>query len=202
MATTATVRHLREGLRSGHFPQALILAGPTGAGKYTLALMLAQTVNCLEPTESDGLPDFCGHCSNCVRIAESANLEERVAEAVASARRHARRGQARDAHPDPNASRCDDCAAGSASAFDQNGAGAGGDSRGVLSAAGEGHRAFTIFTTSAFMKEAANSLAEGSRRTAGAHLADSADREPARTAADDPFAGTSLPAGCAAGGGD
>ena len=45
---TATVRRLRECARSGHFPQGLILAGPKGAGKYALALMLAQAVNCLE----------------------------------------------------------------------------------------------------------------------------------------------------------
>jgi len=29
-----------------------------GAGKYTLALMLAQALNCLTPTETGGLPDF------------------------------------------------------------------------------------------------------------------------------------------------
>ena len=33
---TATVRHLREGLRSGHFPQALILAGPRGRASTRL----------------------------------------------------------------------------------------------------------------------------------------------------------------------
>src|SRR3569833_1702224 len=75
---------MRECARSGHFPQGLILAGPKGAGKYALALMLAQAVNCLENAESDGLPDFCGRCSNCTRIAESKNLEERVAEAVSA----------------------------------------------------------------------------------------------------------------------
>ena len=71
-------------MRSGHVAQAMILTGPRGAGKYTLALMLAQAVNCLHPTESDGLPDFCSRCENCVRIGEAANVEERVAEAVAA----------------------------------------------------------------------------------------------------------------------
>jgi DNA polymerase-3 subunit delta' len=78
----ATVTHLRESIRAERFPQSLILAGPRGAGKYTLALMLAQAVNCLQPTETDGLPDFCGHCANCTRIALSANLDALVAEAV------------------------------------------------------------------------------------------------------------------------
>jgi DNA polymerase-3 subunit delta' len=154
----ATVRHLRDGLRSGHFPQALILAGPKGAGKYTLALMLAQVVNCLEPTESDGLPDFCGHCTNCLRIAESANLEERVAEAVA-ARDEMRDVDKRETriliqtHPDllivpPDPPQL---------LIKM------GQVRAVIHAAfyrppAAAHRAFTIFTTSAFMKEAANSL--------------------------------------------
>lgn len=153
-----TLRPLRECVRSDHFPQALILAGPKGAGKYTLALMLAQVVNCLEPTESDGLPDFCGHCANCRRIAEAANLEDRVAEAVAA------RDELRDAdkretriliqtHPDvlivpPDPPQLLIKL---------------GQVREVIHAAYyrppvEARRAFTIFTTSAFMKEAANSL--------------------------------------------
>ena len=39
-------------------------------------------MNCLERPVTDGLPDFCGHCANCVRIAEADALEERFAEAV------------------------------------------------------------------------------------------------------------------------
>jgi len=152
------VRLLREGVRSGHFPQALILAGPKGAGKYMLALMLAQAVNCLEPVESDGLPDFCGHCANCRRIAEAANLEERVAEAV-SARDEMRDADKRETriliqtHPDvlivpPDPPQLLVKL---------------GQVREVIHAAYyrppvEARRAFTIFTTSAFMKEAANSL--------------------------------------------
>jgi len=43
------VRRLREMLARDRFPQAVILAGPAGAGKYTLALMLAKAINCLAP---------------------------------------------------------------------------------------------------------------------------------------------------------
>jgi DNA polymerase-3 subunit delta' len=77
-----TVTRLRDMLARKHFPHAVILAGGRGSGKYTLALMLAQALNCLEPTETDGLPDFCGHCANCRRIAQAADLDARFAEAV------------------------------------------------------------------------------------------------------------------------
>ena len=76
------VRTLREMLAREHFPHAVILSGPQGAGKFTLAQMVAKAMNCLERPVSDGLPDFCGHCANCVRIAEADALEERFAEAV------------------------------------------------------------------------------------------------------------------------
>src|ERR1700693_1703333 len=76
------VRQLRDMLARNHFPQAVILAGPAGSGKYTLALMLAQALNCLAPMETDGLPDFCGQCANCRRIAQAADLDARFAEAV------------------------------------------------------------------------------------------------------------------------
>ena len=65
------VDRLREMLARGRFPQAVILTGPQGSGKYTLTLMLAKAMNCLEPTTGGGLPDFCGKCSNCARIAQS-----------------------------------------------------------------------------------------------------------------------------------
>jgi DNA polymerase III subunit delta' len=77
-----TVHRLRDMLARKRFPHAVILSGARGAGKYTLALMLAQALNCLAPTETDGLPDFCGQCANCRRIAQAADLEARFAEAV------------------------------------------------------------------------------------------------------------------------
>src|ERR1700685_4529242 len=77
-----TVHHLRDMLARKRFPHAVILSGARGSGKYTLALMLAQALNCLAPTETDGLPDFCGQCANCRRIAQAADLAARFAEAV------------------------------------------------------------------------------------------------------------------------
>ncbi len=154
----ATVTHLREAVRAGRFPHSMILAGPHGAGKYSLALMLAQAVNCLQPTEPDGLPDFCGRCTNCRRIGEAANLEALVTEAV-EAREDLRETDKRETriliqtHPDvlivpPDPPQLLIKL---------------GQVRQAIHAAYyrppvEAARAFTIFTSSAFMKEAANSL--------------------------------------------
>jgi DNA polymerase III subunit delta' len=158
LGNAATVTHLRESVRAGRFPHSLILAGPRGAGKYTLALMLAQAVNCLERPQSDGLPDFCGLCSNCTRIAAAANLDELVAEAVA-AREDLRETDKRETriliqtHPDVLVIPPDPPQLLIKL----------GQVRQAIHVAfyrppAEAQRAFTIFTTSAFMKEAANSL--------------------------------------------
>jgi DNA polymerase-3 subunit delta' len=105
IGNTETVGRLREMLARDHFPPAVILAGARGSGKYTLALMLARAMNCLEQPANrransgettgfvfdapapdnhavDELPDFCGRCSNCTRIAQALDLEARVNEAV------------------------------------------------------------------------------------------------------------------------
>ena len=84
------VRRLREMLGRDRFPHAVILTGAKGSGKYTLAQMVAKAMNCLDrpdpnsmfATPVDTLPDFCGVCSNCVRIAQADRLEDRFAEAV------------------------------------------------------------------------------------------------------------------------
>ena len=87
LGNTPAVESLRAAIAAGHLPHSLILSGPAGAGKYTLALMLAMAVECeRQPRElsSNGQPlaGFCGVCSNCTRIASAANLEEQVEAAV------------------------------------------------------------------------------------------------------------------------
>ena len=82
-----TVHRLRDMLGRERLPHAIVLSGAQGSGKYTLALMLAQALNCLTPnsaasSKNDGLPDFCGQCANCNRIAQAADLDARFAEAV------------------------------------------------------------------------------------------------------------------------
>jgi len=94
VGNSSTVESLRTAIAGGRLPHSLILAGPSGAGKYTLALMLAMSIECeRQPRElrsyepalgSDGqtLALFCGHCANCTRIASAADLEAQVAAAV------------------------------------------------------------------------------------------------------------------------
>jgi DNA polymerase III subunit delta' len=158
LGNAQTVTHLRESMRAGRFPHSLILAGPRGAGKYTLSLMLAQAFNCLNPTETDRLPDFCGVCPNCRRIGDAANLEARVAESV-EARDDLRETDKKETriliqtHPDvlivpPDPPQL---------LIKM------GQVRQVIHVAYyrppvEAKRTFTIFTSSAFMREAANSL--------------------------------------------
>jgi DNA polymerase-3 subunit delta' len=76
------VHTIREMLGRDHFPHSVIISGPQGSGKFTLAQMVAKAMNCLQPPASDGLPDFCGVCTNCTRIAQADALEDRFAEAV------------------------------------------------------------------------------------------------------------------------
>jgi DNA polymerase III subunit delta' len=87
LGNTPAVESLRAAISAGRLPHSLILSGPAGAGKYTLALMLAMAVECQrQPRElsssAQSLAGFCGVCSNCSRIASAANLEEQVAAAV------------------------------------------------------------------------------------------------------------------------
>jgi DNA polymerase-3 subunit delta' len=78
------VHTAREMLGRDRFPHGVILAGPAGSGKYTLTTMIARAMNCLARPIVDGLPDFCGKCSNCVRICQLEDLAARCAEATES----------------------------------------------------------------------------------------------------------------------
>ncbi len=152
-----TVRHLREAIAAERFPHAIILSGPRGAGKYTLAVKLAQALNCLNLHESDGLPDACGVCLNCVRIGQCADLDARFEEAVA-AREELREIDKKETrilvqtHPDMLVIPPDPpqllIKVGQVRAL----------VREIYRIPAEARRSVYIFTSSAFMKEAANSL--------------------------------------------
>ena len=89
LGNSSSVEHLRTAIAAGRLPHSLILSGAAGAGKYTLALMLAMAVECeRQPRDlwSNGqsLASFCGVCHNCTRIASAANLDDEVDKAVAA----------------------------------------------------------------------------------------------------------------------
>src|SRR3954465_7877047 len=78
------VHTICEMLSRDRFPHGVILAGPAGSGKYTLTTMIARAMNCLERPIVNGLPDFCGKCSNCIRIGQLDDLAARCLEATES----------------------------------------------------------------------------------------------------------------------
>jgi DNA polymerase-3 subunit delta' len=154
---TKTLARLREMLGRDRLPHAIILAGARGAGKYKLAQMTAKALNCLARPVTGGLPDFCGACSNCQHIGEADDLGARFAEAV-SARDELREADRKDTrlliqtHPDvliipPDPPQMMIKV---------------GQVRRVIESIYflplEGRERVYIFTDSAFMKEAANSL--------------------------------------------
>ena len=65
--------HLEASLKQGRQAHAYMMVGPPHVGKMTLALNLAQAVNCLAGT---GAP--CGTCVQCARIAEGHHADIRI----------------------------------------------------------------------------------------------------------------------------
>ena len=89
LGNSTAIEGLRMAIAAGRLPHSLILAGPQGAGKYTLALMLAMAVECeRQPRElwstGQSLASYCGVCRNCTRIADCADLQTLVDTAVAA----------------------------------------------------------------------------------------------------------------------
>src|ERR1700710_783975 len=89
LGNSHAIEGLRMAIAAGRLPHSMILAGPQGAGKYTLALMLAMAVECeRQPRElwstGQALASYCGVCKNCTRIASAAELQVLVDEAVAA----------------------------------------------------------------------------------------------------------------------
>ncbi len=62
-----TLTLVRRAIERGTLPPCLIFAGPAGVGKRSVALAIAQRINCLDaPLAGD---DACGTCASCSRIA-------------------------------------------------------------------------------------------------------------------------------------
>ena len=157
LGNEAAVRQLQESIAADRVPHAMLLSGPRGAGKYSLALALAQTLECLDPQDDDGLPDACDVCRNCTRIAAALDLDARVAEAVEAREdlRDADRKETRiliQTHPDVIIVPPDPpqmlVKVGQVRSLIHN----------IQRAPAEGRHKIYIFPRSAFMKEAANAL--------------------------------------------
>jgi len=152
-----TVQRIREMLARERFPHGVILTGPSGSGKYTLATMVARAMNCLERPTTDGLPDFCGKCSNCVRIGQAEDLDVLCANAIEArdALKETEKKETRlfvQTHPDVLIIPPDPpqmmIKVDQVRRLIEN----------IYFLPAEGRERIFIFTNSAFMKEAANSL--------------------------------------------
>ncbi len=67
---------LRRALEQDRLPHAMIFAGPDGVGKKTLALLLAQSLNCL----GDSRGEICGACASCRKIGAGSHPDVRIVE--------------------------------------------------------------------------------------------------------------------------
>ncbi len=71
-------RALRNAIRSGRIPHAILFTGPRGVGKTTLARLVARCLNCEKgPTDTP-----CGVCPSCVEIAESRSTDVQEVDAA------------------------------------------------------------------------------------------------------------------------
>ena len=76
----AVVTALRNAIRLGRLPHAILLAGPRGVGKTTLARILARGLNCdTGPTDQP-----CGRCSPCTEIASGHSLDVQEIDAASN----------------------------------------------------------------------------------------------------------------------
>jgi len=61
------IETLKNFIKSGRIPPALIFSGPAGVGKATCALEFAKTLNCLDEDSNKNI-DNCSLCQNCKHI--------------------------------------------------------------------------------------------------------------------------------------
>src|SRR5512139_2351267 len=69
-----TVAFLQRSLEKGALPQACLFSGPPHVGKMTLALLIAQAINCIAKDKP------CGECPSCRKIAGGAHPDVQIIE--------------------------------------------------------------------------------------------------------------------------
>lgn len=80
IGNAAAVARLRELIAAGRLNRAVLLSGPEGVGKTTLAVMAGLALNCAAPPAAG---DFCGNCPSCRRLAPDwSDLPARTAAAL------------------------------------------------------------------------------------------------------------------------
>jgi DNA polymerase-3 subunit delta' len=62
-------QHLLQSVKNGRIPHAQLFFGPTGNGKFALALAFVQYLNCQRPLPDDS----CGSCPSCLKISKLAH---------------------------------------------------------------------------------------------------------------------------------
>jgi len=78
LGNAEAVNHLRRLIAEGRMDRTVILAGPEGVGKTTLAVMAGLALNCQNPPEPG---DFCGACSSCTAFAGMDAIAEKIEQA-------------------------------------------------------------------------------------------------------------------------
>ena len=74
------IHQLDQSIRQGAYAHAYLIVGPPQTGKLTLAMDMAQAVNCTAPPKAP-----CGECSQCLRIASGQHADVVVVGTVAPA---------------------------------------------------------------------------------------------------------------------